>query len=223
MRQALQFLSNYLCSFLNCTVKVKENTESWKKTGKTRFNCLYLHWNLWQSGPHGTTNSTNKEQVLMPSLVGLHLQRQNKQKVSGGKAHATTTAVQSPSAALTSFQTPGLSVSINKMWQTPFAGPETVQPGTASVHTTKLFFPSGQSGLIHVASWEPSISPQIMLKQFEKLLIGKSETEHVNKHHRLLQANIIFWPCLTCKYRCNTSVSLAVSLRVPAPTRETSH
>lgn len=49
----------------------------------------------------------------MPSLVGLHLQRLNKQKVSGGKAHATTTAVQSTQCSSDELPDPR-AVCINK-------------------------------------------------------------------------------------------------------------
>lgn len=44
------------------------------------------------------------------------------------------------------------------MWQSLFADAETERPGT-SVHTAKPSFPSKPSGLIHIASWEPSASP----------------------------------------------------------------
>lgn len=85
------------------------------------------------------------------------------------------------------------------MWQSLFADAETERPGT-SVHTAKPSFPSKPSGLIHIASWEPSASPQLTIRQFGNVLVDKSKnqsSEHANKYPGLLQANTFFWPRLT--------------------------
>lgn len=166
--------------------------------------------------------------MSIPSLMSLHLRRQNKQKMGGGKA-CVITGIRYSHALCSWLELPDpkpKSVSINKMCQAPCADPETEQPGTASVHTAKPSFPTKPSGLTHIASWEPSTSPQLMRGQFRNVLVdkGKNEaSEHANKHHGLLQANTIFWPCLTCKYRCDPSFSPVVCLRVPALTREMCH
>lgn len=58
--------------------------------------------NLWQLGPHGTKYPISKEQVSIRSLMGLHLQRQNKQKMGGEKVNVITRVWYSQaSAALT--------------------------------------------------------------------------------------------------------------------------
>jgi len=159
--------------------------------------------------------------------VSLHLRRQNKQKMGGGKACVITGIWYSHHRCSSdlNFQTSS-HTSINKTCQTLFADPETEQTGTASVHTAKPSFSSKPRGLIHFASWEPSTSPQLVTGQSGNVLADKSKnqcSEHINKPHGLLQTNAAFWPYLTSKYRCDPSVSPAVCLGVPAPTRETCH
>lgn len=93
--------------------------------------------------------------------MSLHLRRQNKQKMGGGKACVNTGIWYSDPLVQLCPELPDprpKTILITKTCQTLFVDPETKEPGTNSVYTAKPSFPPKPSGLINLASWEPFTS-----------------------------------------------------------------